>query len=241
MDSPFEAFLQRVQARLDPVDLAKVPAAEEGVTHAAVTLLLRPAGGAAEGDASADSAEILFIKRAERAGDPWSGHLAFPGGRGGETGRHPAGRRHARSSGRGRNRRPTRRQIARQAPNGPSPEHPHSFDHRDTVRRPGTAGCDAPRSAGGGRGSFLDAPGGAQEDRTLRHGALGKPRTVRGNCLPSRLPKARSGASPNASSRNSSRWQNDIPAEGQGSVACFSAPLSLRKAAAGRRGCLPCR
>jgi 8-oxo-dGTP pyrophosphatase MutT (NUDIX family) len=26
-------------------------------------------------------AEILFIKRAERAGDPWSGHLAFPGGR----------------------------------------------------------------------------------------------------------------------------------------------------------------
>jgi 8-oxo-dGTP pyrophosphatase MutT (NUDIX family) len=25
--------------------------------------------------------EILFIKRAERAGDPWSGHMAFPGGR----------------------------------------------------------------------------------------------------------------------------------------------------------------
>ena len=30
-------------------------------------------------------AEILFIKRAERAGDPWSGHLAFPGGRAEET------------------------------------------------------------------------------------------------------------------------------------------------------------
>ncbi|MGA2381300.1 MAG: CoA pyrophosphatase [Spirochaetia bacterium] len=81
LDFQFEAFLQRVEARLDPVDLAKMPAAEEGVTHAAVTLLLRPAGGDAGGDATGDSAEILFIKRAERAGDPWSGHLAFPGGR----------------------------------------------------------------------------------------------------------------------------------------------------------------
>jgi len=25
--------------------------------------------------------EVLFIERAERAGDPWSGHMAFPGGR----------------------------------------------------------------------------------------------------------------------------------------------------------------
>jgi 8-oxo-dGTP pyrophosphatase MutT (NUDIX family) len=81
LDFPFEAFLRRVSARLDPVDLAKVPAAEEGVTRAAVTLLLRPAGGDAGGDATDDSAEILFIKRAERPGDPWSGHLAFPGGR----------------------------------------------------------------------------------------------------------------------------------------------------------------
>jgi len=72
MDSPFESYLQRVEARLDPVGQAEMPASEEGVTHAAVTLLLRPAGGAAE---------LLFIKRAERAGDPWSGHLAFPGGR----------------------------------------------------------------------------------------------------------------------------------------------------------------
>ena len=80
MAVPFEAFLQRVEARLDPVHLAKMPAAEEGLTHAAVTLLLRPAGGAG-GEGTEDSAEILFIKRAERAGDPWSGHLAFPGGR----------------------------------------------------------------------------------------------------------------------------------------------------------------
>ena len=81
LDSPFEAFLQRIEARLDPVGQAEMPAAEEGVTHAAVTLLLRPAGGAADGHATSDSAEILFIKRAERAGDPWSGHLAIPGGR----------------------------------------------------------------------------------------------------------------------------------------------------------------
>ena len=29
----------------------------------------------------AGTLHLLFIKRAERAGDPWSGHLAFPGGR----------------------------------------------------------------------------------------------------------------------------------------------------------------
>jgi 8-oxo-dGTP pyrophosphatase MutT (NUDIX family) len=80
-DSSFEAFLQRVAGRLDPANVSKVPATERGVTQAAVTLLLRPAVRDAGSDALADSAEILFIKRAERAGDPWSGHLAFPGGR----------------------------------------------------------------------------------------------------------------------------------------------------------------
>ena len=81
LDFLFEAFLQRVEARLDPVDQARVPEGEDGVTHAAVALLLRPAGGGAAEEATGDSAEILLIKRAERAGDPWSGHLAFPGGR----------------------------------------------------------------------------------------------------------------------------------------------------------------
>jgi 8-oxo-dGTP pyrophosphatase MutT (NUDIX family) len=28
-----------------------------------------------------DSIEVLLIERAEREGDPWSGHMAFPGGR----------------------------------------------------------------------------------------------------------------------------------------------------------------
>jgi ADP-ribose pyrophosphatase YjhB (NUDIX family) len=41
--------------------------------HASVALVLREGAG--------NSAEILFIERAEKEGDPWSGHMAFPGGR----------------------------------------------------------------------------------------------------------------------------------------------------------------
>jgi 8-oxo-dGTP pyrophosphatase MutT (NUDIX family) len=39
--------------------------------------------------------ELLFIERAERAGDPWSGHMAFPGGRlePGDLGIHRAAER----------------------------------------------------------------------------------------------------------------------------------------------------
>jgi 8-oxo-dGTP pyrophosphatase MutT (NUDIX family) len=44
-----------------------------GLTWAAVALVLR---GRVPNDA-----ELLFIQRAVRAGDPWSGHIAFPGGR----------------------------------------------------------------------------------------------------------------------------------------------------------------
>lgn len=40
--------------------------------RSAVAMILREQGG---------EAEILMIKRAERRGDPWSGHMAFPGGR----------------------------------------------------------------------------------------------------------------------------------------------------------------
>jgi 8-oxo-dGTP pyrophosphatase MutT (NUDIX family) len=43
-----------------------------GVRHAAVALVLRDAEG---------GPEVLFIERATRSGDPWSGHMAFPGGR----------------------------------------------------------------------------------------------------------------------------------------------------------------
>ena len=43
-----------------------------GDTFAAVAIVL---SGAAE------DPSVLFIERATRAGDPWSGHMAFPGGR----------------------------------------------------------------------------------------------------------------------------------------------------------------
>jgi 8-oxo-dGTP pyrophosphatase MutT (NUDIX family) len=48
-------------------------AKREAERQASVALVLR------EGRAS--GAEILFIERAEKEGDPWSGHMAFPGGR----------------------------------------------------------------------------------------------------------------------------------------------------------------
>lgn len=46
---------------------------EEG-PRAAVAAILRELPGA-------DSAELFFIRRAEHPHDPWSGHIAFPGGR----------------------------------------------------------------------------------------------------------------------------------------------------------------
>jgi len=50
---------------------------EEGVRKAAVALIFR--SGAASG--TSGSPELLFIKRADYPGDPWSGQVAFPGGR----------------------------------------------------------------------------------------------------------------------------------------------------------------
>jgi 8-oxo-dGTP pyrophosphatase MutT (NUDIX family) len=46
----------------------------ETTRQAAVAVILREATNR---DAGTD---ILFIKRAEKEGDPWSGHMAFPGG-----------------------------------------------------------------------------------------------------------------------------------------------------------------
>ena len=43
-----------------------------GMRQAAVAMILREAGQAPE---------VLFIERASHPGDPWSGHMAFPGGR----------------------------------------------------------------------------------------------------------------------------------------------------------------
>lgn len=67
----FEALLDRMAGLLAPADVP--PPADAGRIPAAVSLLLRPA--------PAGPGEVLVIRRAEREGDPWSGHLAFPGGR----------------------------------------------------------------------------------------------------------------------------------------------------------------
>jgi len=58
--------------------------------RAAVAMLLRPASRDGE-----EALELLFIERAHREGDPWSGHMALPGGRvdpGDETSRRAAER-----------------------------------------------------------------------------------------------------------------------------------------------------
>jgi 8-oxo-dGTP pyrophosphatase MutT (NUDIX family) len=47
-------------------------ASHAGARRAAVAMCLRERGA---------SAEVLLIERARREGDPWSGHMAFPGGR----------------------------------------------------------------------------------------------------------------------------------------------------------------
>lgn len=71
MTLPLE--LLRLGARLrDYGGATEDPGAAEGGFVASVALLLRPAPR---------SPEILLIKRAESPGDPWSGHMAFPGGR----------------------------------------------------------------------------------------------------------------------------------------------------------------
>ncbi|OFZ17289.1 MAG: hypothetical protein A2X86_02220 [Bdellovibrionales bacterium GWA2_49_15] len=60
----------QLKAKLAPVTLERPGEVEQS----AVSLILRP-------HAQSGAPEILFIKRAERSDDPWSGHMAFPGGR----------------------------------------------------------------------------------------------------------------------------------------------------------------
>jgi len=75
------ALLAHPDARRLASELAARPGAVAGagleVRRAAVALVLRPAVG----KAGVEGLELLFIKRAEYPGDPWSGQVAFPGGR----------------------------------------------------------------------------------------------------------------------------------------------------------------
>jgi 8-oxo-dGTP pyrophosphatase MutT (NUDIX family) len=71
MHDPRLALLRRA------LEARRVLRIERSPTHreAAVALLLRPR----------ESLEILLIRRAVRAADPWSGHMALPGGRRSES------------------------------------------------------------------------------------------------------------------------------------------------------------
>jgi ADP-ribose pyrophosphatase YjhB (NUDIX family) len=70
----FEMIRRQLDQRL--VAPRRIPIERDRVPQAAVSLILREAQG---------SAQALIIKRAERPGDHWSGHLALPGGRGSRT------------------------------------------------------------------------------------------------------------------------------------------------------------
>ncbi len=64
--------LARLRDVLDPLgDVENREVSAPGRIHAAVSLVLR----------IRDSLEVLLIRRAEADGDPWSGHMALPGGR----------------------------------------------------------------------------------------------------------------------------------------------------------------
>ena len=62
------AVVERVLEAHTPVLAARAA----GEHFAAVATILRD---------GPEGAEVLLIRRASRAGDPWSGHMAFPGGR----------------------------------------------------------------------------------------------------------------------------------------------------------------
>jgi 8-oxo-dGTP pyrophosphatase MutT (NUDIX family) len=66
----FELLCQQLSERLAP--FAELRIEPDRIPQAAVTIILREEEGAAQ---------ALIIKRAERPGDHWSGHLALPGGR----------------------------------------------------------------------------------------------------------------------------------------------------------------
>jgi len=62
--------LAEIRSALSTYEPETLPAPPTG--NAAVAVILREVDGAPE---------VLFIERATREGDPWSGHMAFPGGR----------------------------------------------------------------------------------------------------------------------------------------------------------------
>lgn len=75
----FETFRDQLSARLQGWPSAPLELASEA-RHAAVVAIFRAAPRPQPGGSPGEP-ELLFIRRAEAEGDPWSGHVAFPGGR----------------------------------------------------------------------------------------------------------------------------------------------------------------
>jgi 8-oxo-dGTP pyrophosphatase MutT (NUDIX family) len=67
----FALRLEDIEGRLAGSAPRRLPRVAE-TPSAAVAAILRPSAG---------DVEALFIRRAENPNDPWSGHMAFPGGR----------------------------------------------------------------------------------------------------------------------------------------------------------------
>ena len=65
-------ILARLEEALSPAD-SVATAPDATIRDAAVAAIFRVAGD--------DALELLLIERASYEGDPWSGHVAFPGGR----------------------------------------------------------------------------------------------------------------------------------------------------------------
>ena len=63
--------LASIRSRLAGIAVPEASRQPGTVREAAVAVVLRE---------NENATEMLFIKRAEKAGDPWSGHMAFPGG-----------------------------------------------------------------------------------------------------------------------------------------------------------------
>lgn len=72
MSAALDAFVSRLAGRGDMRDVRSAREGDDAGIRAAVAAIVHDRSG---------TPEILFIKRAQRASDPWSGHMAFPGGR----------------------------------------------------------------------------------------------------------------------------------------------------------------
>ncbi|CAN5250835.1 CoA pyrophosphatase [soil metagenome] len=71
-DVDFDELMTHLRQRAHEPSATEVDEEEGEGSRAAVAAIVRP---------GPDIGEILFIRRADREGDPWSGHMAFPGGR----------------------------------------------------------------------------------------------------------------------------------------------------------------